>query len=151
MSFRIRDSVSTKDRACIALLGRLAQPVVKAGQHNVVLVQDMHPMTARTLNASVPRIRQASVFGFAMERYSSRSNSVGNFECGIAVRAIVDYLDLHLVRVRVLFEYAPQSLFQIVCPRIVRWYHHRPKRTLLVDRQHADCGRSDTTDRMRCF
>src|SRR5260370_40417412 len=106
MSSGISDRVPAKNRAGMAALCSFAQNIIEARQHNVVLVQDMHPVTSRPLNASIPRIRQTSVFGFAMERHPPRANSAGNFRSSVIIRAIVDYLDLHLGRSGVLFEYA---------------------------------------------
>ena len=80
-----------------------------------------------------------------MKRRPPRANSLGHLKCRVIVRAVIDYFNLHLVRAGVLFEYAPQSFFQIVCPRIVRRYHHRPEGTVLVDRQYADWRRFETT------
>src|SRR6266576_734683 len=133
MSFRISDRMSTKDRASMALLRSFAHTIVEARQHNIVLVQDMHPVASRPLNASVPSIRQASVLWFGMKGHSSSADAASNFKCGIVVRAVVDYLDLHLVRAGILLKDAPQRFLQVICPRIVRWDHHRPERTVAVD------------------
>jgi len=129
MSVRISDRVSTKDRDSMAFLGSFAQKIVKARQHNVVLVQDMHPITSRALDASVPRIRQALVFGFVMEHHPPGANPASNFGSGIIVRTVIDYLDLHLVRPRILPKDARQRFLQKIGTWIVRWYHYRPERT----------------------
>jgi hypothetical protein len=106
MSIRISNGVPAKDCAGMALLRSFAQSIVKARQDNVVLVQDMHPVTARSLNASVPSIRQASVFGFAVEHHSPRANAANNFGSCIIAGAVVDYFDLHLVRAQILLKHA---------------------------------------------
>jgi hypothetical protein len=67
MSFRIRHRVPAKDRASVAVLGSFAQVIVKAWQHSVVLVQDMHPISASPLNASIPGIRHTSVLRFSVK------------------------------------------------------------------------------------
>jgi hypothetical protein len=56
MSIRIHDRVSTKDRASLAALHRFTQKIIEARQHNVILVQDVHPVTSGALNASIPII-----------------------------------------------------------------------------------------------
>ena len=111
---RINDGVPTKDRTSLAPLGSLTHTIVEARQHNVVLVKNVNPMASCSLNASIPSIRHAPVFRFAVEHHSPGANSMGNFKDGIVVRAVVDYLDLHLVRARVLFEHTPQTFFQII-------------------------------------
>ena len=108
LPFRIRHRVSTKDRASMAVLRSFPHTIIEARQHNVVLVQDMYPATSRQLNASIPSIRQTSVFGFAMERHPPGANSVGNFKCGTVLRTVVDYVDLHLVRAGILLKDALQ-------------------------------------------
>src|SRR6266480_2828538 len=89
MSVRISDRVSTKDRASIAALGPFAHTIVEARQHNIVLMQNVHPMTSRPLNASIPGIRQPSIFGFAMERHPPGAHSLSNFKCRTIVRAVI--------------------------------------------------------------
>ena len=73
MPIRIRDRVSTKDRAGVTFLHSFAQPVVKARQHNVILVKNMNPMTPGALNASIPSICQTYILGFGVERHPSRA------------------------------------------------------------------------------
>jgi hypothetical protein len=99
--------VSTKDRASMAALGPLTHTIIKARQHNVVLVQNVDPVTARSLNASIPSIRQTSIFRFAVKRHAPRAKSMNNFQCGIVARAVINYFDLHLVRPRILLKNAP--------------------------------------------
>jgi len=48
--------VPAKDRASIAALRSFAQKIVKTRQHDIVVMQDMRPVTARPLNASIPII-----------------------------------------------------------------------------------------------
>jgi hypothetical protein len=83
MSVRISEGVSTKNRASIAALRSFAQPIVKSWQYNVVLVQDMHPVTSCLLNASIPSIRQTSILGSGVERHPSRAHPVSDFGSGM--------------------------------------------------------------------
>ena len=72
-----------KERARIALLGAFAQKIVKARQHKVVLMQDMHPISTSPLNASIPSICQTPILGFGVERHPARANAASNFGSGI--------------------------------------------------------------------
>ena len=102
--------------------------IVKPRQHNVVLVEDMHPIPTSPLNASIPGICQALVLGFGVERHPARANSANNFGSGIIHRAVVNYLDLHLIRAGVLLENAVQRFLQVIRSRVERRNHHRPER-----------------------
>jgi hypothetical protein len=64
---------------------------------------------------------------------------------------IIHHLDLHLLSAGVLLENTVQSVLQIVCPRIVRGYHHRPERTAVLDWQFADYRRFGTIGGTRPF
>src|SRR5438477_1357467 len=61
MPFRICHRVPAKDRASVALLSSFTQLSIKTRQHNVVLVQNMDPVTSRSFDASIPVIHQTSV------------------------------------------------------------------------------------------
>jgi hypothetical protein len=75
----------------------VVKTLIKTRQHNVVVVQNMYPLPAGSLNAPIPSVRQTSVFGFAMERYPPCANAAANFRSGVILRAVVDHFDLHLV------------------------------------------------------
>src|SRR5262245_58606197 len=130
----------------MAFLGSFAQPIIEVRQDNVVLVQNMNPSSASALNTSIPRIRQTLVLGFAVEHHSSCANPAKNLRSGIVVRAVIDYLDLHLFRPGILLENAPQCFLQIIRSRIISRYHHGPVRTLLMDGQDGNWWRRDTGD-----
>jgi hypothetical protein len=72
-------------------------------------VQDVHPVASRPLDAAIPGIRQTSVLGFAVERHPAGAKSLSNFKCCVVLGAVINYLDLHLLRPRVLLEHAAQS------------------------------------------
>src|ERR1700748_2095360 len=96
----------TKNRAGIAGLHRLTQTIIETGQHNVILVKNMNPMTSSPLNASIPGIRQTQILSFRVEDYASCPDAASNFKGGVILRTVIDYLDLHLILAGVLFEYA---------------------------------------------
>jgi hypothetical protein len=70
-----------------------------------------------------------------MERHPSRANAMNNFRSDVILRAVVDYLDLHLFRAGVLLKDTLQRFLQVFCSRIVRWNHYGPDGAVVVDRQ----------------
>jgi len=98
MSFRICHRVPAKKRASVAPLGSFAQLIVKAGQHNVVLVEDVYAFPSRALNAPVPNARQTMVLWFAMNCNPVASDPANQFRRIAVKRTIIHHLDLHLFR-----------------------------------------------------
>src|SRR5215475_13827512 len=119
--------------------------IVEARQYKVILMKDMHPMTTRTLDTAVPRIRQTSVFRLAVKCYPSRSKAASNFKRYIITRAVIYYLDLHLVSTETLLENTIQSFLQIIWARVVRRNHNRPERARGVDSQCVNYRRFESS------
>ena len=72
--------------------------LIEPGQHDVVLVQDMHPFPAGALNAPIPNTSQTIVLWFAMNCHSIASDVTNQLYRRTIGRTIIHHLDLHLCR-----------------------------------------------------
>ncbi len=85
------------------------KPGVKARQHPVILMQNMHPLASRTFDAAVPAASQTQVLCGSGELDPLAGDGLdqgGHIHSG---GTIIHYLDLHLLRTGVLLENAMQS------------------------------------------
>jgi hypothetical protein len=83
MSFCIYPRVPAEDRASVALFGSFAQMIVKPRQYDVILVENMHQISASLLNASIPGICQPSVLRLGVKRDAACANPTNDFANGI--------------------------------------------------------------------
>jgi hypothetical protein len=90
-------------------------------------------------------------WGSAAERHPLGANSARNFGGGVILRAVVDYLDLHLFRAGVLLKDTLQRFLQVFCSRIVRWNHYGSDGAVVVEPAVDRLPGSETTGGMHPF
>jgi hypothetical protein len=104
-----------------------SQRLVEAGEHEIILMEDVNPFSARAFDAAIPDSGRSKIARLATN-FDTLSGNFANELSGRAVRrCIVNYLDLHLVRAGILIEHAAKCHFQILQRGVVNGNHHRPK------------------------
>ena len=87
------------------LLQVVVERPVEALEHEVVAVQQVYELAARPLQAGVQVADNADVFGLAVEGDASSAEPRDHVLRIVGGRVVVDDLDLHRLRARVLREH----------------------------------------------
>jgi hypothetical protein len=109
---------------------------VEALEYEVVAVQQMYELAARPLQAGIEVAHDADVLGLAVECDAASAEPHDHVLRIVGGRVVVDHLDLHQLRSRVLCEHGAQRPFEIA-GAVVRRDHHRPaRRSSICDDGH---------------
>src|ERR1044071_1778035 len=104
-----------------------SQRLVEAAEHEIILMQDVNPFSARAFDAAIPDSGESKIAWLAMNFDALSGNFANDLNGGAVRRCIVNYLDLHLASADILIQHAAKCPFQILQRRVVNRNHHRPK------------------------
>jgi hypothetical protein len=82
----------------------MIKTLIKTRQHNVVLVQNVHPFSTSPLDTPVPNARQTIVRRLLMHGNPISGNPANQLHGCTIGRTIVHHLDLHLSRPGILLQ-----------------------------------------------
>src|SRR6185437_15378472 len=114
-----------------------SEPLVKTHANRVIGVKNMHPFACRTANAFVEITDDTDVSGVAVKCHSAAADFRDDGFRIIRIRAIIDYLDLHLPRTRILRKHTQECVAKIT-GTVVDRDHDRPKRAFDACREESD-------------